>query len=131
MSRTKRREEEKTTLHNTTIPNLINTKPKLPMINPSASAPEDRERPQEKQKDQGTNYYPPEPIYIPTYKENAPEPAPEKEKKQKVRKTRHVKIQGSCSKETNILPSYASSCRDNKYFHHGQYHHSCCCTIFR
>ena len=48
---------------------LLGDKPNLPPTNPAAPVPEERKRPQEKQKDQVTDYYPPSPIYKASYKE--------------------------------------------------------------
>ena len=46
---------------------MLGDKPNLPPTNPPA--PEDRMRPQEKQKDQVTDYYPPSLLYIASYEE--------------------------------------------------------------
>ena len=55
----------------------------LPTLQPQLQK---RKSSQEKQKDQVIDYYPPIPRYISSHEENAPIPAPEKEKKQKMRK---------------------------------------------
>ena len=48
---------------------MINSKPCLPLTNPPTTAPEKKEKTQDKQKDQVTNYYPSSLIYIPSYEE--------------------------------------------------------------
>ena len=65
----KRREQEKATLCKSNTPDLINSKPNLPLTNPPTTALEDKKKTQEKQKDGVTNYYLPSPIYIASYEE--------------------------------------------------------------
>ena len=71
--------------------------------------------PKEKQKDQAIDYYPPSPRYIPSHEEDAPIPAPEKEKVQKIRKLDMSKLKNPTARKLNILTSHAASCRDNYY----------------
>ena len=73
--RRKRKEEENATLHKSSTPDLINSKPN-PSLSHSPSVPalvEKREnKRQEKDKECVTNYYLPSPIYIPSYGEYTP-----------------------------------------------------------
>ena len=65
----RKKAKERTLLSRSCAPDWLGDKPNIPLTNPPAPVLEDRKRPQEKQRDQVTNYYPPSPIYIASYKE--------------------------------------------------------------
>ena len=54
------------------MPDLLNDEPNLPLTNPPDPVPEKKEKTQEKQKDHVIDFYPPSPIYVASYEEDAP-----------------------------------------------------------
>ena len=65
----RKKEEESALLCRSCAPDLLNDEPNLPLTNPPAPAPGEKEKTQEKQRDLVTNYYPPGPIYVASYEE--------------------------------------------------------------
>ena len=72
-SRSQKKEGKSAPLCKLCIPNSINTKPNSPLIDPLIPALEEKEenKREEEGKHHATDYYPPSPIYVASYEEDA------------------------------------------------------------